>query len=134
ISAANENLLDLVEISPNASPPVCKIMDYGRYKYEMTKKQQETKKKQASFQVKEIKLRPKTGENDFLTKLGHVRKFLQKKDKVKVTVQFRGREIALTTQAKELLEKIAEQTSDIAAVEQQIKMEGRTMILVLTPK
>jgi translation initiation factor IF-3 len=91
LATAGDYSLDLVEVSPNARPPVCKIMDYGRYKYEQTKKLQEAKKKQSSFQVKEIKLRPKTGDHDLQTKVGHMKKFLTKKDKVKVTVVFRGR-------------------------------------------
>lgn len=126
--------LDLVEISPNATPPVCKIMDYGRYKYEMTKKQQEAKKKQATFQLKEIKVRPKTGNHDLQTKIGHIKKFLGKKDKVKVTVLFRGREITLSQTAKDLLAKIAEETKEIAVVEQYPKFEGRTIVMVLAPK
>lgn len=126
--------LDLVEISPNATPPVCKIMDYGRYKYEMTKKQQEAKKKQATFQLKEIKVRPKTGNHDLQTKIGHIKKFLGKKDKVKVTVLFRGREITLSQSGKDLLAKIAEETKEIAVVEQYPKFEGRTIVMVLAPK
>lgn len=126
--------LDLVEVSPNAKPPVCKIMDYGRYKYEQTKKQQEARKKQTTFQLKEIKVRPKTGDHDLQTKLGHIRKFLERKDKVKVTVMFRGREIALSNRGRELLEQIATEVEDVAAVEQYPKFEGRTMMMVLTPK
>jgi translation initiation factor IF-3 len=126
--------LDLVEISPNANPPVCKIMDYGRYKYEQTKKQQEAKKKQSTFQLKEIKIRPKTGEHDLQTKIGHMKKFLGKKDKVKVTVMFRGREIALSQRARELLQQIAGETEEIAVVEQHPKFEGRIMTMVLSPK
>ena len=126
--------LDLVEVSPNANPPVCKIMDYGRFKYEQTKKQQEAKKKQTTFQVKEIKLRPKTGEHDLMVKIGHIKKFLGKKDKVKVTVVFRGREIALSDRGRELLKFITEETAEISALEQTPKFEGRTMIMVLTPK
>ena len=126
--------LDLVEISPNANPPVCKIMDYGRYKYEQTKKQQEAKRKQSTFQVKEIKIRPKTGEHDLKTKIGHIKKFIGKKDKVKVTVMFRGREISLSELGRDLLEQIAEETDDIAVVEQHPKFEGRTMMMILSPK
>lgn len=126
--------LDLVEVSPNATPPVCKIMDYGRYKYEQTKKLQEAKKKQTTFQLKEIKVRPKTGEHDLQTKLGHIRKFLERKDKVKVTVMFRGREIALSSRGRDLLEEIANRVEDLAAVEQYPKFEGRTMMMVLAPK
>lgn len=126
--------LDLVEVSPNANPPVCKIMDYGRYKYEQTKKQQEAKKKQSTFQVKEIKLRPKTGEHDLQVKIGHIKRFIEKKDKVKVTLVFRGREITLSDMAEELLEKVIEETSDCAMVEQRPKLEGRAMVMVLAPK
>lgn len=126
--------LDLVEISPNATPPVCKIMDYGRYKYEMTKKQQEAKKKQTTFQLKEIKVRPKTGNHDLQTKIGHIKKFIGKKDKVKVTVIFRGREITLSQTGRDLLAKIAEETKEIAVVEQYPKFEGRTIVMVLAPK
>jgi len=126
--------LDLVEVSPTADPPVCKIMDYGRYRYEQTKKKQEAKKKQASFQLKEIKVRPKTGEHDIQVKLGHIKKFIDKKDKVKVTVVFRGREITLSKLGMEVLKRIAEDTEEIATVEQHPKFEGRTLMMVLAPK
>jgi translation initiation factor IF-3 len=134
IAVANDFGLDLVEISPNANPPVCKIMDYGRYKYELTKKRQEAKKKQATFQLKEIKLRPKTGEHDFKTKINHIKKFIERKDKVKVTVIFRGREITLSQLGRNLLERVVQETEEIATVEQQPKFEGRTMMMVLSPK
>jgi len=134
LATAGDFGLDLVEISPNADPPVCKIMDYGRYKYEQTKKKQEAKKKQSTFQVKEIKIRPKTGEHDLKIKINHIKKFIGKKDKVKVTVMFRGREIALSELGKDLLKKIAGETDDIAVVEQYPKFEGRTMMMILSPK
>ena len=134
LETAAEFGLDLVEISPNADPPVCKIMDYGKYKYELTKKKQEAKKKQIIFQVKEIKLRPKTGEHDLNVKIGHIKKFLGKKDKVKVSVIFRGREIMLSERGKELLELITAETAEISVVEQPPKMEGRSMVMVLGPK
>ena len=134
IAVANDYGLDLVEISPNANPPVCKIMDYGRYKYELTKKRQEAKKKQTTFQLKEIKVRPKTGEHDLQTKIGHIKKFIEKKDKVKVTVIFRGREITLSQRGMDLLERIVQETEEIASVEQAPKFEGRTMVMVLSPK
>jgi len=134
LATAGDFGLDLVEISPNANPPVCKIMDYGRYKYEQTKKKQDAKKKQSTFQVKEIKIRPKTGEHDLNIKIGHIKKFIGKKDKVKVTVMFRGREIALSELGRDLLKKIAEETDDIAVVEQYPKFEGRTMMMILSPK
>jgi translation initiation factor IF-3 len=134
LATALEFGLDLVEVSPNANPPVCKIMDYGRFKYEQTKKQQEARKKQSTFQVKEIKVRPKTGSHDLDVKLGHIKRFLDNKDKVKVTLIFRGREITLTDLGREVLERIAEETSEFAVVEQRPKMEGRTMVMVLAPR
>ncbi len=134
LATAGDFGLDLVEISPNAKPPVCKIMDYGRYKYELTKKLQEAKKKQSSFQVKEIKIHPKTGTHDLQTKIGHIKKFIGKKDKVKVTVIFRGREIMLSQRGRDLLEQIAKEIDDIAVVEQYPKFEGRSMMMILSPK
>lgn len=134
LATAKDFGLDLVEISPNANPPVCKIMDYGRYKYELTKKKQEAKKKQSTFQLKEIKVRPKTGDHDLQTKIGHIKKFIEKKDKVKVTVMFRGREITLSQLGRNLLERIVQETEEIASVEQSPKFEGRTMVMVLAPK
>jgi translation initiation factor IF-3 len=109
-------------------------MDYGRYKYEQTKKQQEAKKKQTTFQVKEIKLRPKTGEHDLMVKVGHIRRFIEKKDKVKVTVIFRGREITLANLGREILAKVAEELDEVAVVEQMPKFEGRTIVMFLAPK
>lgn len=123
-----------MEISPNANPPVCKIMDYGRYKYEQTKKKQEAKKKQSTFQIKEIKVRPKTGDHDLQTKINHIKKFIAKKDKVKVTVIFRGREIVLSQSGMELLKKIADEMAETAMVEQSPKFEGRTIMMILAPK
>jgi translation initiation factor IF-3 len=134
LESAAEFGLDLVEISPNADPPVCKIMDYGRYKYEQTKKRQEAKKKQSTFQVKEIKIRPKTGDHDLQVKIGHIKKFIGKKDKVKITVIFRGREITLADLGRELLTRIVEETDEIAMVEQSPKFEGRTLVMVIAPK
>ena len=109
-------------------------MDYGRYRYEQTKKKQEAKKKQSTFQVKEIKVRPKTGEHDLQTKIGHIKKFLARRDKVKVTVIFRGREITLSKLGMAVLEKIANETEEIASVEQHPKFEGRTLAMILGPK
>jgi translation initiation factor IF-3 len=109
-------------------------MDYGKYKYELQKKQQEAKKKQSAFQLKEIKVRPKTGDHDLETKVGHIKRFIAGKDKVKVSVMFRGREITLSNQGRELLQRIAQETSDIAVVEQMPKMEGRNMFMLLAPK
>jgi translation initiation factor IF-3 len=109
-------------------------MDYGRYRYEQTKKQQEAKKKQTTFQIKEVKVRPKTGDHDLQVKIGHIKKFIEKKDKVKITVIFRGREITLSQLGRDVLAKIAEETKDVAVVEQYPKFEGRTMIMILSPK
>lgn len=134
LAAAERFGLDLVEISPNADPPVCKIMDYGRFKYEQTKKWQEAKKKQTTFQIKEIKVRPKTDTHDLEIKIGHIEKFIEKKNKVKVTVVFRGREITLTQKARELLASIVDATKDFAVVEQDSRMEGRIMFMILAPK
>jgi translation initiation factor IF-3 len=134
LDQAAEFGLDLVEVSPNANPPVCKIMDYGRYRYEQTKKRQEAKKKQSTFQVKEIKVRPKTGEHDLQVKIGHIKKFIGRRDKVKVTVIFRGREITLSKLGMAVLEKVAAETEDFALVEQAPKFEGRTLAMILGPK
>jgi translation initiation factor IF-3 len=123
-----------VEVSPNAKPPVCKIMDYGRYRYEQTKKKQEAKKKQSTFQLKEIKVRPKTGEHDLQVKIGHIKKFIGNKDKVKVSVIFRGREITLSELGRTVLQRIIEETEEIAMVEQEPKFEGRTLVMVLSSK
>ena len=134
IAAAVDAGLDLVEVSPSANPPVCKIMDYGRYRYEQTKKKQEAKKKQSTFQLKEIKVRPKTGEHDLQVKIGHIKKFIGKRDKVKVTVVFRGREITLKELGRAVLQRIIEETEEIAMVEQYPKFEGRILVMVLSPK
>ncbi|MFP4159267.1 MAG: translation initiation factor IF-3 [Desulfosalsimonas sp.] len=134
LSTAEDHGLDLVEVSPNASPPVCKIMDYGRYRYQQDKKQQEARKKQSAIQVKEIKVRPKTDDHDLEIKLGHIRKFIDKKNKVKVTLMFRGREITMTDRGRDVLERIAENASEFASIEQPPKMEGRTMTMLLGPR
>ena len=109
-------------------------MDYGRYRYEQTKKKQEAKKKQSAFQIKEIKVRPKTGEHDLQVKIGHIKKFIARRDKVKVTVIFRGREITLSKLGMAMLKKIAAETEEFASVEQTPKFEGRTLAMILGPK
>ncbi len=124
----------MVEISPVAQPPVCKIMDYGKYKYELTKKKQDSKKKQKNVQIKEIKVRPKTDDHDLMTKARHIQKFIEKNDKVKITLMFRGREIVLKEQAGAVLEKIMELTEEYAVVEQPPKFEGRVITMMLGPK
>ena len=126
--------LDLVEVSPDAKPPVCKIMDYGKYKYELTKKRQEAKRKQKSTQIKEIKVRPKTDDHDLETKVRHIKKFIGKNDKVKITLVFRGREFMLKEQANIILEKIVTMTEAFAQVEQHPKFEGRVITMLLGPK
>ncbi len=134
LAAADERGLDLVEVSPSAEPPVCKIMDYGRYKYEQTKKQQEAKKKQNTVHLKEVKVRPKTDTHDLETKVKMIRKFLEKKDKVKVSVFFRGREIALSDKGGELLNMIAKEITDIGQMEVAPKFEGRYLFMILAPR
>jgi translation initiation factor IF-3 len=134
LEVAASHGLDLVEVAPNVSPPVCRIMDYGRYKYQQNKKLQEAKKRQSTFQVKEIKLRPRTGEHDFQVKMRHVKRFLDNRDKVKVSVIFRGREMAHTEAGVELLQRVVEETSEFAVVEQEARKEGRIMVMVLAPK
>lgn len=134
VAKAREEGLDLVEVAPEADPPVCRIMDFGKYKYIQSKKQQESKKKQTIIQVKEVKLRPKTEEHDYQFKLRNIRKFLAQKNKTKVTLRFRGREIAHANLAQGMLERIVQDVSDVGVVEQMPKLEGRTMVMVLAPK
>jgi translation initiation factor IF-3 len=126
--------LDLVEVAPMAAPPVCRIMDFGKFKYITSKREQEARKKQTVIQVKEIKVRPKTEEHDLNTKLKHIRRFLEEGDKVKVTVRFRGRELAYASQSGfEVLKHIVEAIADIAKVESAPKMEGKTMMAIVSP-
>lgn len=134
LELALKDELDLVEVAPNADPPVCKIMDYGKFKYQQNKRSQEAKKKQTVIQVKEIKVRPKTDDHDLATKIKHIRRFLGEKDKAKVTILFRGREIAYADQGAKVLDRIREELKDEAVVEQFPKMEGRNMIMILAPK
>ena len=126
--------MDLVEISPNAKPPVCKIMDYGKFKYQQTKQKQEAKKKQKGYQIKEIKVRPKTEAHDLETKVRNIERFIKKMNKVKITLVFRGREIILREQGKRVLERLVEMTEDFAQVEQPAKYEGRVVTMLLSPK
>jgi len=133
-SIAEEAGLDLVEIAPMAEPPVCKVMDFGKFKYQEQKKAQEAKSKQKQVQVKEIKLRPGTDENDYQIKLRNLRRFLGEGDKAKVTLRFRGREMAHQEIGMRQLERIKTDIDDIAMVEQMPKMEGRQMIMVIAPR
>ena len=131
---AQEAGLDLVKIAPTAKPPVCKIIDYGKYKYELARKEKEAKKKQKTIEVKEVRLSPNIDTNDLNTKVGAARKFISKGAKVKVTLRFRGREMAHMQSSKYILDEFAEKLSDIAVVEKAPKVEGRSMTMFLTEK
>ncbi len=134
LERAEASGMDLVEVSPNAKPPVCKIMDYGKYKYQQTKQKQEAKKKQKGYQIKEIKVRPKTEAHDLETKVRNIERFIGKNNKVKITLVFRGREIILKEQGQQVLEKLVEMTEEFAQVEQSPKYEGRVVTMLLSPK
>ncbi|MBQ8975984.1 MAG: translation initiation factor IF-3 [Succinivibrionaceae bacterium] len=134
LKLAMEAGVDLVEISPNAEPPVCRIMDYGKFLYEKSKSQKEQKKKQKQVQVKEIKLRPATDEGDYQVKLRNLKRFLEDGDKAKVTLKFKGREMAHQELGLEVLKRIEEDLADVAVVESQSKVEGKQAIMVLAPK
>ncbi|MBX9634525.1 MAG: translation initiation factor IF-3 [Magnetospirillum sp.] len=131
---AEEAGLDLVEVSPNAEPPVCKILDFGKFKYEVQKKKNEAKKKQKVIEVKEIKLRPSIDDNDYGVKMRNMRKFLEEGDKVKVTLRFRGRELAHQDLGMRVLERVRDDLEDLGKVEQIPKMEGRQMVMVISPR
>nr|WP_243697885.1 translation initiation factor IF-3 [Rhodovulum bhavnagarense] len=133
LALAEEAGLDLVEISPNATPPVCKIMDFGKFKYETQKREAEARKKQKIIEVKEVKFRPNTDTHDYDVKMRNVMRFLENGDKVKVTLRFRGREMAHQNLGRELLERVAEDVKDIGKVENMPKMEGRQMIMMIGP-
>lgn len=124
----------MVEVAPNADPPVCRIMDYGKFKYQASKKGQETKKKGRTIQLKEVRMRPRTEEHDLGFKLKSIHKFLEKRDRVKVTVLFRGREMAYMDQGVELLKRVAEEMEEIGTVEQSPTREGWRLTMVLVPK
>lgn len=131
---AAEKELDVVEISPNAKPPVCKIIDFGKYRFEQQKRAKEAKKKQKVISVKEIKFRPKIDDHDYNFKLNHVKRFLEDGDKVKLTIMFRGREMTHTEQGEEILNKAVEDLGDLVIVEKKPKLEGRNMTMVVSPK
>ena len=131
---AQEAELDLVKIAPKAQPPVCKIIDYGKYRYELARKEKEARKKQKIVEVKEVRLSPNIDTNDLNTKVNNAKKFISKGNKVKVTLRFRGREMAHVQQSKHILDDFAELLSDIAAIEKPAKMEGRSMSMVLTER
>lgn len=131
---ALEEDLDLVEVDPHAKPPVCKIMDYGKHKYQLQKKQHASKKHQVVVHLKEIKMRPNIDAHDILVKLRHVRRFLEEKNKAKVLVQFRGREMQHMERARDILNRFIKDTEDVGAVEVPVKVEGRTLSMILMPK
>ena len=133
IELAKQEGLDLIEISPNANPPVCKIMDMGKYKYDLQKKANLAKKKQKVVSLKEIKLRPGTEAHDYNFKIKNAKKFITKGDKVKFTVKFKGREMQHTELGKDLMDKIIEETKDIAKIESKPKFEGRQMVMIIQP-
>ena len=134
LKLAREADLDLVKIAPNAKPPVCKIIDYGKYRYELARKEKEAKKKQKTMEVKDVRLSPNIDTNDLNTKANQARKFITKGDKVKVTLRFRGREMAHVNYSKQILDSFYERLEDIAVVDKNPKMEGRSMVMFLSQK
>jgi len=134
IQYATENGLDLVEVSPTAEPPVCRVMDYGKYLFELNKKQQTARKKQKQIQVKEVKFRPTTDEGDYQIKLRNLTRFLTEGDKAKVTLRFRGRELLHQELGAEILERIKADLTELAQVEQFPRLEGKQMVMILGPK
>ena len=131
---AQEAELDLVKIAPKAQPPVCKIIDYGKYRYELARKEKEAKKKQKTVEVKEVRISPNIDTNDLNTKVNNAKKFIAKGNKVKVTLRFRGREMAHMQQSKHILDDFAEKMKDVAVIEKPAKLEGRSLSMVLTEK
>jgi len=134
LKMARDEELDLVMIAPTANPPVCKIIDYGKYRYEMTRKEKEARKKQKVIETKEVRLSPNIDENDMNTKIKAARKFLEKGDKVKVTLRFRGREISHMNKSRHILDDFAEKLADIAVVDKPSKVEGRSLVMFLSEK
>jgi translation initiation factor IF-3 len=134
LSRAEDVGLDLVEVSSSTDPPVCKIMDYGKYRYKQNKKLHDARKSQTIIQVKEIKLKPKTEDHDVQVKMKHIRKFLKNNDKVKVSMMFRGREIAFTEIGKKLMESIRNELVNECTVDQEPRLEGRNMVMIFSPK
>jgi translation initiation factor IF-3 len=134
LAVAAKTGLDLVEVAPNSSPPVCRIMDYGKYRYQQNKKLQDAKKSQTTIQVKEIRIRPKTEEHDLEVKIKHIKKFLSQNDKVKVTMMFRGREIAYTDIGRKIMEDVKAALEGVCVIDQHPRLEGRNMIMIVAPK
>ena len=133
LAEAAKGGLDLVEVAPSSEPPVCRILDYGKFRYQQSKKLQDAKKSQTTIQVKEIRFRPKTETHDLQVKIKHIRKFLDQHDKVKITMMFRGREIAYTDIGRKIMEDVREALAETSVVEQQPRLEGRNMIMILAP-
>ena len=131
---ADEAGLDLVEVAPTARPPVVRVMDYGKYKFEMAKQARQAKKKQHVIELKEVKFRPGIGDHDFATKTGHARRFLEEKNKVKVTMMFRGRQVAHPELGQAVLDRVSAELADIGKVESAGRLEGKSMTMILTPK
>jgi translation initiation factor IF-3 len=134
LELAEQAALDLVEVAPSADPPVCKILDYGKYKYEAQKKKSEAKKKQKVIDVKEIKMRPGIDDHDYQVKMRNMRRFLEDGDKVKVTIRFRGREMAHQNLGMKVLDRVREELDEVSKVEQYPKIEGRQMVMVIAPR
>ena len=134
LNLALERHMDLVEIAPNAKPPVCRIMDYGKYRYEQQKREKDARKKQKTFDIKEVKLRPGIEDHDFDVKFKNAVRFLEDGDKVKVTIMFRGRELSHPELGEVLLTKMAKQLEDLAVIERAAKLEGKNMIMIVSPK
>ncbi|MFH1778193.1 MAG: translation initiation factor IF-3 [Candidatus Omnitrophota bacterium] len=134
LEIAREKQLDLVEVAPQAAPPVCRVMDYSKYKYEQNKREKEARRKQHVMHIKEIRMSPKIETHDYQVKLKHLREFIERGDKVKVSMRFRGREITHLDIGKRLLDKLVKDIEDIGALEQDVKKEGRTMLMVIRPK
>lgn len=134
LEMAMDRGLDLVEIAPGAKPPVCRLMDYGKFRYEQSKRDKEARKKQKVITVKEVKMRPRIEDHDFMVKARHARKFLEAGDKVKVTIMFRGREISHADLGRDLCSKFADELKNVALVEKDPKVEGKNMIMILTPR
>ena len=131
---AREQNLDLVEIAPNAEPPVCRVMDYGKYKFEQDRKAKAARKKQVRVEVKEMKFRPKIDTGDYETKKNHVMRFLKKGARVKITIMFRGREMSHQELGRDVLHRVAEQLKDLVSIERDVRLEGKNMIMILAPK
>lgn len=134
IKEAAKSGLDLVEVAPNSTPPVCRIMDYGKFRYQQSKKMQVAKKHSVSVQLKEIRLRPRTEEHDLQTKIKHIKKFLEQSNKVKISMMFRGREIVYTDIGRTVMEQIKKELEEVSTVDQHPRIEGRNMVMILSPR